>query len=113
MSLPHADTADELSDRAVEWVVLIHSGKATAEDRAGLARWRGLSPRHEDAYQEAQSLWRDMGEVCVPEDRAAAVRPPARLDGRTRQARSRRRWPQAVAAVLLIGVLGVWLELVP
>ncbi|WP_371348163.1 FecR domain-containing protein [Ancylobacter sp. IITR112] len=56
---PDADTA--LSDEAIEWIVRLHSGHAAPADRAAFGRWRSLSPAHERAALEAESIWQGVG----------------------------------------------------
>lgn len=48
-------------DQAMDWIVLLRSGNATAEDAAALQQWRGQSPRHEQAFVQAARLFRDLG----------------------------------------------------
>ncbi len=50
------------SDRAIEWLVRIHSGAPGAEAEAqAFARWRAESPKHEAAAREAEALWHGLG----------------------------------------------------
>ena len=53
------DTA--LSDAAIEWLVSLNSGRATAEDRAAFAAWRRTSDEHELAAREAETIWHGLG----------------------------------------------------
>jgi len=50
-----------LSDEAIEWIVLLGSGLATAEDRAAFEEWRGRSPAHAEAAAEAAAIMADIG----------------------------------------------------
>lgn len=50
-----------LLDRAIDWVALLRSGRATTEDADQLQRWRALSPAHEAAFRQAARLYRDLG----------------------------------------------------
>jgi len=50
-----------LSDQAIEWVILLHSGIATEADEQQAYQWKNRSPSHLAAYQEAEQLWLDMG----------------------------------------------------
>lgn len=50
-----------LLDRAIDWVALLRSGRATTEDAEQLQRWRALSPAHEAAFRQAARLYRDLG----------------------------------------------------
>lgn len=56
---PHPDLA--LSDAAIDWLVRLHSGTAGAAERRAFAAWRGSSPDHEAAAQEAEALWQGLG----------------------------------------------------
>ncbi|WP_292618181.1 FecR family protein [Nitrobacter sp. 62-23] len=81
-----------LSDAAIDWLVRLKSGRATADDHAAFAAWRGQSAEHEVAACEAESIWHGVG---VAGDRAK------RLDRKARRARVTRR------AVLGGGTLAV------
>jgi len=50
-----------LSDAAIDWLVRLHSGRATQADRDAFSLWRGQSVEHELAAQEAEDLWRGIG----------------------------------------------------
>ncbi|MCQ9156943.1 FecR family protein [Acidomonas methanolica] len=50
-----------LSDEAIEWVVLLHSGTADAADWRRYAAWRLRSPAHDEAAREAESLFTEIG----------------------------------------------------
>ena len=83
----------DLSDAAIDWQVLLHSGSASAADRARYQRWRGLSAEHLLAAEEAEALWGDIGHT-----EAAAQLPAA--------PRRSRRWGSAIAASLLLALVG-------
>ncbi|MFZ0156991.1 fec operon regulator FecR [compost metagenome] len=83
----------DLSDDALDWQVLLHSGNATDAERARYQRWRQLSPAHAHAAQEAESLWGDLGQTrAATELKAAAPR--------------RRHWGSALAASLVLALVG-------
>lgn len=42
--------------RAIEWMVLLRSGEASAADRAAFEAWRGSDPRHEAASRQMAGL---------------------------------------------------------
>nr|WP_177454447.1 FecR domain-containing protein [Pseudomonas sp. Irchel 3E13] len=90
MSEPQPVT--DLSDDAIDWQVLLHSGNATQADRDRYQRWRGLSAEHLAAAEEAEALWGDLGHT-----QAAAQLP---------KAPRRRHWGSAIAASLLAAMLG-------
>lgn len=52
-----------MSDQAIDWIILLHSGQATAQETKNAKQWRARSPAHEKAYVEAELLWLDMGDV--------------------------------------------------
>jgi transmembrane sensor len=60
-AMPTCHPLSVLSDDALDWQVLLHSGNATAADRARYQRWCRLSPAHAEAATEAEALWRDLG----------------------------------------------------
>ncbi|MGE8406150.1 MAG: FecR family protein [Pseudomonas sp.] len=82
----------DLSDDAIDWQVLLHSGSASPADRARYQRWRGLSAAHQAAAVEAEALWGDLGQTQAAADLA---KPPRR-----------RPWGAAIAASLLAAMLG-------
>lgn len=87
----------DLSDDALDWQVLLHSGNASAADRDRYQRWRGLSAEHRLAAEDAEALWGDLGHT-----QAAAELPgvPVRRHG----------WGRAIAASLLLALVsyGAW-----
>ncbi|MHC6226417.1 FecR family protein [Pseudomonas sp. X10] len=92
MSVPQP--MSDLSDDALDWQVLLHSGSATASDRERYLRWCQLSPAHGEAAREAEALWQDIGQT----NSAHAFRAPS--------APRRRRWGTALAACLVLAVAG-------
>ncbi|MEJ1964546.1 MAG: DUF4880 domain-containing protein [Gammaproteobacteria bacterium] len=96
---PDADAdLTALEGEAIEWVVRLTSGKATACDRAKFERWRAQSPQHEAAAQSARDLWVGMGHA-LSETQASSAQPQ-----RSRfAAMTSRRWV-ALAASLILGV---------
>lgn len=81
------DTA--LSDQAIAQLVHLRSGRATDADRDAFASWRRISPDHEGAAREAESLWSDLAAT----DAAAAHLAAAPSNERTRD-RPRVRRPE-------------------
>ncbi|WP_095157199.1 FecR domain-containing protein [Pseudomonas sp. Irchel 3E13] len=91
-SMSEPQPVTDLSDDAIDWQVLLHSGNATQADRDRYQRWRGLSAEHLAAAEEAEALWGDLGHT-----QAAAQLP---------KAPRRRHWGSAIAASLLAAMLG-------
>ena len=46
-----------LADAAIDWLVLLRSGAATAADLAGFEAWLAQAPAHRTAFAEAEALW--------------------------------------------------------
>ncbi|WP_102960618.1 FecR family protein [Mangrovicella endophytica] len=60
----HSDEEDarrRLSDEAIDWLVLLKSGRATDADRRAWQDWRVRSAAHEEAAAEAEALWEGVG----------------------------------------------------
>lgn len=53
--------ATALSDQAIDWLVRLHSGRATDDDRDAFDAWRTQSEAHELAAREAEALWDGVG----------------------------------------------------
>ncbi|MGE8115533.1 FecR family protein [Pseudomonas sp. NPDC086566] len=85
----------DLSDDALDWQVLLHSGQASATDRARYRRWCQLSPAHAEAAHEAETLWQDLGHTQAAQAFEAAPAP-----------RSKRHWATGIAASLVLLVAG-------
>ncbi len=54
-----------LGNEAIDWLVLLHSGRATAADRAAFAAWRRRSSAHEAAARQADALWHDISRTSA------------------------------------------------
>jgi transmembrane sensor len=52
-----------LSDEAIDWLVRLGAGRATAADRQAFLRWRRRSPVHEAAAADAEALLQAVGET--------------------------------------------------
>ena len=89
----------DLSDDALDWQVLLHSGDASAADRDRYQRWCQLSPAHGQAATEAEALWQDLGQA-----------PTAQMFEAPAPRRRKRHWAAAIAAslVLLVAGYGSW-----
>ncbi|MGH8650770.1 MAG: FecR/PupR family sigma factor regulator [Gammaproteobacteria bacterium] len=55
--MPQDPKNNLLVDEAIEWVVLLRSGRATPADHARFAEWQALSPEHTEAVKTAKGLW--------------------------------------------------------
>ena len=65
-----------LSDQAIEWVILLHSGVATEQNRQQAQQWQNRSPAHQNAYRDAEQLWLEMGQAFqLPETKTPATQP--------------------------------------
>ncbi|WP_261943402.1 MULTISPECIES: FecR domain-containing protein [Pseudomonas] len=85
----------DVSDDALDWQVLLHSGNANASDQARYQRWCQLSPAHAEAAREAEALWQDLGHT-----------PTAQLFEASPARRSKRHWATGIAASLVLLVAG-------
>ncbi|WP_342649182.1 FecR domain-containing protein [Pseudomonas sp. REB1044] len=84
---PHNDLCDD----ALDWQVVLHSGNAGADDHERYQRWCASSPAHARAAREAEALWGDLGQTQAA--RTLHAKPLSR---------SRRRWPRALAASIVM-----------
>lgn len=90
---PHESTAaaddgfDPLAERALEWIVFLHSGDETEQDWQEYETWKHASDKQYIACAQAEALWSSIG--------PAVERP-----------RSIRRIGQALAVLVLVGGLG-------
>lgn len=95
---PMTEPSQSLEDTALDWVVLLNSGKATAADQLAYEQWRALSPEHQGVADEAQSLWAMLGHT--PTARQFKAPPPV--------AHRARAWWPALAASVVLAVAGVF-----
>ena len=52
---------EPVQERALAWVVQMHSGTATQSDQHGFEAWRAAAPAHAAAAEEAEELWQQIG----------------------------------------------------
>jgi len=98
---PH-DSSSSLHEEALAWLVRLHSGHASESDRRAFQAWRTHSIAHRLAAQEAETLWRNLGELGSGH-RSLDV-PAAPVPRRSRQAGIRRAiWAIAACFLLVIG----------
>jgi len=65
MSKAPVSEITELSDQAIEWIILLNSADATDTHRQQAAQWIKRSPSHRRAFVEAEQLLLDMGEAMM------------------------------------------------
>lgn len=65
MSKAPVSAITELSDQAIEWIILLNSADATDTHRQQAAQWIKRSPSHRRAFVEAEQLLLDMGEAMM------------------------------------------------
>jgi transmembrane sensor len=99
-----------LSDQAITWVILLHSGNATEQDRMQSQQWQARSHSHQKAYIEAEQLWLDMGDallITVPDQ---PNNQPISIANQPRKTNLTTRWfAPLAAAVLLLAILNPYL----
>lgn len=90
------ETRDQLDREAVAWLVRLTSGETTEEEEAEARAWRARSPAHEQAFQDAERLWRGMeplrGRVHALKDKERVLWPR----------RTAFRWGAAAAMLALV-----------
>lgn len=91
------EPSQSLEDTALDWVVLLNSGKATADDQRAYQHWRSLSAEHQVVADEAQALWAMLGHTPTAKQFKAA--PPA--------GRRLKTWWPALAASVVLAVAGL------
>ena len=98
-----------LADTAIDWVVRVEAKDASDDDLNAFGEWLAADPRHGQAYEEADRLWRRLGSAINRRDLAAyRARKPSRLqDGGPGSVwhRSRHRWSIAAACAATVLVL--------
>lgn len=95
LTMPSPQPICNLSDDALDWQVLLHSGHASPADRERYQRWCQLSPAHAEAGREAEGLWEEIGHAPISQGQATVPEP-----------RSKRRWAMSIAASLVLLIVG-------
>lgn len=88
--------------QAVEWLVRLQSGAASAAERAACEHWRGAHPEHEQAWQRVRGLGADLRDGVhglAPETARGALRG---ADA------ARRRWALKAFVLAASGGVGAW-----
>lgn len=65
-------------DEAAEWLVVLHAGTVSADDHRAWMAWRARSPAHEHAWQRAERLMGQLGNMPAALAMPALDRPRAR-----------------------------------
>jgi transmembrane sensor len=89
---------------ALSWVGLLVSGDATVADIRALSAWRATDPSHEQAFQEAKKLWKQLeaaGENVLQRQTAPLFAPQG-----SRRSLSRRAFLAGSAATACLAVGG-------
>jgi transmembrane sensor len=86
---------------AAAWIAKLHGPDRSAEIEAGLRRWLSEDAAHARAFERMTDAWEDA-------TLAASGAPLPRVRGRE-QVHRNRAWAIA-AAILVLGVLGIWLS---
>jgi transmembrane sensor len=97
-----------LEDQAVELLVQLHSGRASAVDHLAYRQWRKRSAAHEQAACEAEALWGALPQTLTAQQFSAPLV--------ARRRHRRLAWASALAACLALmiagsGVFGPWQRL--
>jgi transmembrane sensor len=79
-----------LREAAMDWVLLLRSGRATTDDVEALRSWCRQSADHEAAFTQAKRTFRDLGVIGDAFERRSAQPYAARLPHNSRAMLSRR-----------------------
>lgn len=112
----HIREAKSTERQASEWVALLASGDASAEDRAACDAWLREHPSHQAAFDQVNRTWdrlRLMGDkvrdtIPADLDPKAMARCFTAPEKRPRR-RKRLTWAAAAAAVLVVTIVGTLL----
>ncbi len=86
MSAKPAAIPDPALAQGLEWLVILWSGEASAEERAAWQRWLAAHPDHERAWQQVQRIDARLMDMA-PEASAQALARSGRLAGRRKALR--------------------------
>src|SRR5262245_10650481 len=98
------ETAEQIDNRATEWVARSDRGTLNAVEQAELDTWLAGDSRRQGAYLRAQALWAELGrerprEIPAHPERVATSSAPA--------SRGRFRLGASLAAALVAAVAGI------
>ena len=98
---------DPVAERAIDWLVRLDSGDASAADHAAFAQWLNADPRHQHAWRTISGL---LDQPVAALQNAEAVLPGQRRAARQAlTAPARRKALRSSAAALLLVGLGSYL----
>jgi transmembrane sensor len=103
-----------LRDKAMDWVLLLRSGRATTDDAETLQAWCRRSTHHEAAFLQAKKTFRDLGVVGEQLERRNRQTHAERLTQGARGMVSRRGMLGGALAASIAGYavvhppLGIW-----
>ncbi|ADP17163.1 FecR family protein 14 [Achromobacter xylosoxidans A8] len=86
MSARHGDIPEPVLAQGLEWLVILWSGEASADERAAWQRWRAAHPDHERAWQQVQRIDTRLMDIS-PEASAQALAHSGRQAGRRKALR--------------------------
>lgn len=98
----HIGPDQDLSSQAIEWLVLLHSGKMTEAELAAFRMWKAQSAANRDALQKAQLLWQA--------SRVAGEHVPAPALTANRLHRRAFLWGTGASAAAAVAGLGIGLN---
>ncbi|USQ51610.1 DUF4880 domain-containing protein [Serratia marcescens] len=99
---------NEIEQRAIGWVILLASGRATVADGEAFRQWCAHNPGHVKAFVECRKHWQGLQRAAS--DRApdeASARSPAKIIGPSSSARLSRRALLGGALAASIGWLAI------
>jgi len=67
MQAGFAPHTEQVNKEAREWLMLMESGDALEHEREALTVWLAASEKHQDAYQQMELIWSDLGAVANSE----------------------------------------------
>ena len=110
-----------LLEMASDWVARIQGGELSSEELDAWIEWINASPDHRQAFDDAQAMWQEMGELkriqepstaSVAADNFDPAQPIAKWRAREATSTKQRFWARPLAAAALIilglGALAIW-----
>lgn len=93
---------DPVWQQAMDWLMRLRDAPDSMELRRACRAWAEADPRHAQALRQVGRAWQLSG---MPAGSAQTPRPAPEAAPAAPRPRQRRRWPLALAASLLLGVL--------